>query len=161
MSRLRQTCPVRRMSAISFFVAGTPKGQPRVRACIRGKRAGVYDPGTADGWKRDVLTAWILAGKPAFSGPLRMELEFTIPRPASHHKGNDKAKPLKPSAPLFHVSAPDIDNLYKAVADILQVSGAYTNDCAIWNTRIIRRWESPSYKAGCWIHIEESQPVRL
>jgi len=36
---------------LSFFVAGIPKGQPRVKAFSRGKHAGVYDPGTSDGWK--------------------------------------------------------------------------------------------------------------
>lgn len=31
----------------SWRVFGIPKGQPRVRAFIRGKHAGVYDPGQA------------------------------------------------------------------------------------------------------------------
>ncbi len=31
-----------------LFIKGIPKGQPRVRAFVRGRHAGVYDPGTAD-----------------------------------------------------------------------------------------------------------------
>ena len=43
---------------LTFFVEGDPKGQPRARACIRGKHAGVYDPGTSDNWKMCVAEVW-------------------------------------------------------------------------------------------------------
>ena len=42
------------MSPIIFFAAGSPKGQPRVRAFVRGNHAGVYDPGTANEFKTSI-----------------------------------------------------------------------------------------------------------
>lgn len=50
---------------LNIFVSGEPKPQPRTRACVRGKHAGTYDPGTAAGngslespLKRSAKAAW-------------------------------------------------------------------------------------------------------
>ena len=39
------------------FVHGEPKAQPRAKAFARNGRAGIYDPGTAEGWKGAIAAA--------------------------------------------------------------------------------------------------------
>ena len=100
------------MKQIEFTAQGTPKGQPRVRACIRGKHAGVYDPGTADEWKRAVRdaakSAMVSKVVTPFDQAVILVVHFAMPRPKSHldSKGN-----VKSSAGTFHTSKPDLDNL--------------------------------------------------
>jgi Holliday junction resolvase RusA-like endonuclease len=117
------------MKQIEFTVQGTPKGQPRVRACIRGKHAGVYDPGTADEWKRAVRdaakSAMAASGLSPFGVAVRLNVSFLMPRPKSHldSKGN-----VKSLARAFHTSKPDLDNLVKATKDALTDAGIWTDD---------------------------------
>lgn len=142
------------MSTISFVAHGLPKGQPRARATIRGKHAGVYDPGTANEWKHAVADAWRLLKRPPVSGPVRLTLEFGFPRPKGHFGSGKNATAIRPSAPVCHTSKPDTDNLAKAVMDELTRIGAWGDDAAVWNLTCLRRWESSIYPKGCIITIE-------
>lgn len=140
---------------IHFFVAGDPKGQPRARACIRGKRAGVYDPGTADAWKMAVAEAWRSKAKSAgaFHGGVALTLRFYFRRPKSHFGSGKNARSLKPSAPAWHTAKPDCDNLAKAVMDVLTRLGAWSDDCQVCRLYVHRSWAEVS--PGCVIRISE------
>lgn len=113
------------MKPLEFIAFGIPKGQPRARACIRGKHAGMYDPGTADEWKKTVKAAALKVwdGKP-FDVPLRVDISFQMPRPKSHYKRGD----LRDDAPTWFTSKPDRDNLDKAVLDALTDAGILLDD---------------------------------
>src|SRR5215469_6690411 len=120
------------MPAISFFVQGDPKGQPRPRAFARKTASGfvarVYDAGTAEGWKSAVAEA----ARP-FLGqrevkPLNVSLAFYFRRPKIHFRSGKNSTGLKPGAPLWHTSRPDCDNLAKAVLDALVVIGLIADD---------------------------------
>lgn len=144
---------------ISFFITGEPKGQPRPRAVIRGKRAGVYDPGTAVQWKACVAAAWILYVKKhgpiePHSGPVALSLTFNIARPASHYGSGKNAAKLKPSAPAIPTGKPDFDNLAKAVADELTNRGAWRDDAQI-SSCIIRKRYADTAAQGCRVTITE------
>lgn len=144
---------------ISFFVTGEPKGQPRPRACIRGKRAGVYDPGTAVQWKACVGAAWIRyqdthGPVEPHAGPVALALTFTIARPASHYGSGKNAAMLKPSAPAIPTGKPDFDNLAKAVADELTNCGAWRDDAQI-SSCIIRKRYADTAAQGCRVTITE------
>lgn len=116
------------MISIEFTAWGVPKAQPRAKACIRGNRAGVYDPGTANDWKSIVRGAaraqW--SGK-AFVGPVRVLLWFYLPRPKSHFT----KKGLRTSAPHFVTSKPDLDNLEKSVLDALTNISMWKDDAQV------------------------------
>ena len=72
------------MTALEFWVEGTPKAQPRVKAFAQGKHARVYTPDTADAWKAEVARAAIKAGVTFPRGvPLSVKLTFFMPRPKS------------------------------------------------------------------------------
>ena len=127
------------MPAISFFVSGTPRPQPRARSFVLRGKGGqpiltkdgqpilrVNDPGTAEAWKQAVA----LAAKPfipmvPLQGPLRVDIEFFFPRPKAHCRSNGE---LKASAPYWHTGRGDVDNLWKSCADALTTIGMWDDD---------------------------------
>lgn len=140
---------------MTFFAAGIPKGQPRVKACIRGKHAGVYDPGTADDWKMIVRNecAKVWDGE-QMTGPVFAQFMFAMPRPKSHFRSNGE---LKPNAPLYHESKPDMDNLLKAIFDTLTNLGIWKDDAQVCDIVSSRQY---SPRPGCAISIDAIQPSR-
>jgi Holliday junction resolvase RusA-like endonuclease len=118
----------------SFTVSGDPKGQPRPRAFAMrmpdGKySARVFDSGTAEGWKAQV----VLAAKPhaparPLAGPVQVRIAFVFRRPNSHFRSSNPAKELRGDAPTYHTSKPDSDNLAKAVLDALTQLGTFWRD---------------------------------
>ncbi len=143
------------MNPITFFVQGEPKGQPRPKAVIRCKHAGVYDPGTADGWKLQV-SIWAKAFVPAIplEGPLRVDLVFYFPRPLSHYRTGKHAGQLRDNAPEWHTSKPDRDNSDKAVLDQLTVLRFWKDDAQACDGRLVKRYED-GRGPGCQITISE------
>lgn len=144
---------------VSLFVTGEPKPQPRPRAVIRGRHAGVYDPGTANDWKRTIANAWAAAGlaqSGPFTGPLRLSLSFHLPRPRHHYRTSGA---LKESAPAWHLAKPDTDNLCKAVMDELTRLAAWTDDSLVVTLIVRRRWADS--QPGCNIHIREEEGTLL
>ena len=102
---------------LSFFAAGIPKAQPRVKAFVRGGHAGVYTPDSAEIWKQEVRRQAIAnAPESILTVPIRIELDFFLPRPKAHL---DKHGVPKPKSPVWHCKKPDLDNLIKAVTDAI------------------------------------------
>jgi Holliday junction resolvase RusA-like endonuclease len=120
------------MTSLSFFVDGAPKAQPRGRACRRGDHAGIYDPGTADGWKASVCAAakqgW---DGVTFTGPLRVDVAVYFKRPKSHFYTGKRSDVLRPDAPNYHTSKPDRDNLDKAILDAITGTGVWKDDAQV------------------------------
>jgi Holliday junction resolvase RusA-like endonuclease len=90
-------------------VYGLPVAQGRPRAFRLGAGIRMHDPENSRDWKRTVQ-AQVIPVKPAapFDCPLSMELSFVLPRPKS-----------LPRKVVHHTKRPDIDNLFKAIADSL------------------------------------------
>jgi len=140
---------------LSFFAAGIPKGQPRVRAFVRGRHAGVYDPGTADDFKAHILIAAKQAiahepNRPVFENSLRADLVFIFPRPKSHFTSKGL---IKDSAPSWHVQKPDRDNLDKAVLDTLTKLQMWDDDCQVCAGSISKRFAALDEASGVHITI--------
>lgn len=138
-------------NSISFEVLGDPKGQPRPKAFARkfangAVMARVYDPGTAEGWKGQIaLAAKEHCPFPPLSGPLRVDIEFRMPRPKSHYKAQSTAARLagaplllKKPAPHWHTSKPDCDNASKAVLDALTTLGFWVDDSQVCIHNVIK-----------------------
>jgi crossover junction endodeoxyribonuclease RusA len=107
----------RRTMHLDFHVSGIPKAQPRVKAFVRGGHAGVYTPDSAESWKQAVRQKAVAnAPESTVAGPIRVELDFFLPRPKAHldRHGVPKAK-----SPVWHCKKPDLDNLIKAVTDAI------------------------------------------
>jgi Holliday junction resolvase RusA-like endonuclease len=102
---------------LSFFAAGIPKAQPRVKAFVRGGHAGVYTPDGAETWKQEVRRQAVAnAPESVIAGVVRVELDFFLPRPKANL---DRHGVPKPKSPVWHCKKPDLDNLIKAVTDAI------------------------------------------
>jgi hypothetical protein len=130
---------------ITFFVAGEPKGQPRPRAYVRGSHAGVYNPDTADGWKRAIaLQAAQHAPRTQIDGPITVQLTFRMPRPKRLRRAEDQ---------IAHVARPDIDNLVKAVLDVLTGLGFWGDDSQVSMLIAAKVYALPDGDPGVSIHV--------
>ncbi len=126
------------MKSVYFAVYEKAVGQPRPRACIRGRHAGMYDPGTANDYKTAVKkAAREAASGHVFDGPVHLSVAVVFERPKSHLRANGDTKP---SAPTFHVSKPDLDNIVKAVEDAITDSGIWTDDSLVVRITASKRW---------------------
>lgn len=142
------------MSTLTFRAYGVPKGQPRVKAYVRGRHAGVYTPDTANEWKTAVRDAFLREHwdrLELIDGPVSVKLGFYIQRPKSHMR---KDGTLKPSAPQYHAQKPDVDNLAKAVLDVLTDLCLWEDDAQVHSLSITREWVANPLAAGCIITIQ-------
>jgi Holliday junction resolvase RusA-like endonuclease len=69
--------------------------------------------------------------------PLHVSMRFVFSRPKSHFRTGKYADQLKDSAPNYHTSRGDVDNLAKFVFDAL--NGIYWRDDAIISSATIRK----------------------
>ena len=133
-------------------VCGIPKGQPRVKAYVRGRHAGVYTPDTANEWKMKVREAAILVsdGLKPYTDAVSVEMDFWIPRPKSHFKPNGQ---LKQAAPIMHTQKPDVDNLAKAVLDVLTDVRLWEDDAQVHKLTVTRNWCGDQQPPGASIWV--------
>ena len=153
---------------MNVFIFGDPKGQPRTRAFARkmGAKyvARVYDSDVADEWKRavDLGISREFAANPTLrddASSFDCSLTFFFRRPKSHF---GKGGYTKASAPVFHVSKPDADNLAKAVLDALTGIRAWLDDDQVCELVVRKYWEHPQDNPpGCMIRITEMREVEL
>ena len=132
------------MTAYTYRAHGAPKGQPRPRAFVRGKRAAVYDPGTAEGWKSCVAQAVKELEARMIDQPVGLDLVFDMPRPKIHYT---KKGALKPDSPFWFTGKPDFDNLAKAVADAITQIGVWRDDSLVVDSHITKRYANGA--PGC------------
>jgi len=113
------------MTQIKLTVLGVPKAQARHKHFRRGKFSGTYDPSED---KKKTLADILQSQAPEMpiNAPIFLELTFHMPRPKAHYGTGSKSEILKDSAPEWHTSKPDGDNLEKFVTDSL--NGIYYKD---------------------------------
>jgi len=104
---------------MSEYIEGSPKPQPRVKAYVRGKRAGVYTPDTADAWRNKVIEGLERHADKNIGGAFAVKLSFFLKRPKSHYRTGRFSHLLRDDAPEYHVKTPDADNLAKLVMDAI------------------------------------------
>lgn len=107
--------------AIKFIVLGSPQALKRHRMFRRGQHLIAVDPSKDD--KADFLTmAHQHAPQVPMDCPLALDVRFYFARPKSHYN----KKGLKDTAANWHTARPDIDNLFKFIADSL--NGVFWRD---------------------------------
>ena len=103
---------------ISFTIPGKPKALKRHRVARYGR---MYDPSSTD--KKEM---WLHIAKyrpkQPLEGDIYLKTIFYMPRPKSHYRTGKYAHLLKDKFKdiRYHSCKPDLDNLVKMVADILQ-----------------------------------------
>jgi len=121
---------------ISFVVYGNPQALKRHRSF----KSGIHiDPSKGD--KADFLTLAI-EKKPQqpWRQPIALHVEFFFQRPKSHYGTGRNADKLKPSAPDYHTSTPDTDNLIKFVCDSLN-GVFYKDDSYICSVKAVKYYD--------------------
>lgn len=138
---------------IDFRVKGRPKGQGRPRAFIRGKHAGVYNPKVADDWKALIaIEAKKYCPKTPMAGPVRVDIDFFLPRPKRLCRKKD------PDHQLWCEGKPDRDNLDKAVLDVLTDIGFWRDDSQVCCGLIQKFYHGKEGFSGAIIKIAEADP---
>ena len=104
------------MTRVSFTVPGVPAPQGS-----RAPYGGESNPRTKP-WRAAVAAAAAeaMGDRELLTGPVKLVAVFTYPRPASHYGTGRNEGKLKPSAPTWKKSAPDLDKLVRAVGDALK-----------------------------------------
>lgn len=126
-----------------LHVIGTPKAQPRVKGCIRGQHAAIYTPGTANGWKDTIrLAAASLAGR-ELTSPIYLQAKIILPRPKARRKD------------YYVVTKPDIDNLLKAIMDVLSQVRVWHDDAQVVRLEAEKIYQAENLACGAEIEIYE------
>ena len=103
---------------ISFTITGQPVALKRHRPSARG---GYYDPSSKD--KKQI---WLQIAKykpkQPFAGDIYLKVVFYLKRPKSHFRTGKYSHLLKDAYKdmVYHSFKPDLDNLVKLIADIIQ-----------------------------------------
>ena len=112
----------------TIVVSGIPKPQPRGRSSgfkrgDGGVGSRIYDPGSADAWKAIVYQEAIKLRPPEpLEGPLRVDVDWYLPRPKTRLRKKDH------DGPIWCAKKVDRDNLDKAVLDALTMVGFWVDD---------------------------------
>lgn len=138
------------MFEATFRADGIPKAQPRAKATMRGLHAGVYDPGTSDGWKAIVVFAARSMRPPApIEGPVAVDIELFFPRPKSLCRRKD------PDGPVRHTSKPDRDNCEKAILDALKQDGWFRDDSQVCDGVVRKHYHAKGARPGAQITVRQ------
>lgn len=117
------------MSTLSFFVPGIPAPQgSKVRTKWGGMRE---DNENTQPWREAVIWAAKAArteSRQPIAGPVDLQIDFRFPRLTGHLRANGE---VKPTAPHYKVSIPDIDKLARAVCDALTGAGVWRDDSVV------------------------------
>ena len=133
-----------------FVIQGVPKALKRHRHTKYGK---VYDPSYADKKKLSYLINEYVPGQP-FEQAVRFIIVFYMPRPKSHYRTGKYSKLLKSNHPTYHVFKPDIDNLVKMIADIMN-GKFYKDDSQIAQLKAEKLYCDANEKPRTEIHLEQ------
>ena len=135
---------------IEFTIHTIPIAQPRVKATIRGKHAGVYTPsGPIHSFKAQLrIEAASVHHGELLSGPVSVELVFVFPRT----KGQIWKRRDMPR--IRHTKKPDADNLAKAVLDSLN-GLIWVDDAQVCELSVSKWIAAGDERAGVTVRIYE------
>ena len=85
--------------------------------------------------------------------PTRVTIIFYMPRPKSHYGTGRNSCRLKPSAPTWYTSKPDIDKLVRATYDGLTVGKAWADDAQVCSETTDQRYVPEGESPGALIII--------
>jgi crossover junction endodeoxyribonuclease RusA len=139
------------MTPITIIIAGVPKPQPRARAYKRGDHAAMYDPKTANGWKNAIALA-AMPHRPAspLTGPLRVDIDFFMPRPKRLMRKRDPDGAIW----CYDKGRNDRDNLDKAVLDTLTDIGMWEDDGQVCCGEICKYFHAKDGRPGAAVVVQ-------
>lgn len=137
------------MSIHTLEVEGYVVAKARPRMTTANGKVHAYTPRTTAEAEHYIAKAWRETGTPALRGPVELMVRVTLQRPRGHFG----KRGLRPTAPLFPVTRPDLDNYLKTVLDALN-KVAWLDDSQVI-TACAAKVYGPS---DCWtITVEEAK----
>ena len=92
--------------------------------------------------------------RPPLDGPLRLRAVFVFPRPATHFGTGRNAGRLKPSAPVYCRTRPDVDKLLRAIGDAI-TGVVFRDDARVVDVAAEKHYGAPPC---AHIEVEELEP---
>ena len=111
LNAVRTNGGFRSQTMIEFSIPGTPKPLKRHRVS---KNGGMYDPCSKQKAETWLQIARFKPSEP-YAGDIRLSLFFYMPRPKRHYSKSGAVLSVK-----YHSFRPDLDNLVKFIADVIQ-----------------------------------------
>jgi crossover junction endodeoxyribonuclease RusA len=136
---------------ISLWVAGSPVAQGSLRrAGGRGLR--YANDATLRPWREQVGAAARAEVQQLVTGPVMVDVEFALPRPA----GQWSVRGLRrPSAPAHPTGRPDVDKLLRSILDAL-TSVVYADDAQVVTVLARKTYvDTPDAQPGVLIRVTE------
>lgn len=137
--------------AADVFIPGIPvaKGSARAYVLPNSRRAVVVQDNAAKQKPWAAAIGFAVAEKwhGASLGPIALRMAFNMPRPKSHSTAKGA---LRPSAPRFHGTKPDVDKLVRCVLDALTgiVYGDDSQVCEVHATKEYAIGNQPGLALG-------------
>jgi Holliday junction resolvase RusA-like endonuclease len=143
---------------LTINVVGTPTQQGSKTAGVT-KEGKAYtrdaNAKTLKPWRAEVAACAEQAARDArwetTTGPTEVVVTFYSHRPASHYGTGRNAGKLKPTAPTWKPTAPDVDKLARAILDALTTSRAIHDDRIV--ARLVLEDRYADAATGAQIHI--------
>lgn len=101
----------------------------------------------------DRIRAWCGPDWAPLDGPITLDVGFVFARPASHWGTGRNSDRLKPSAPTWKTTAPDLDKLLRAVCDALTQAGFWRDDARLAHAHARKQWGPLAHTI---IHVKEA-----
>lgn len=149
---------------VTILVHGIPAPQGSKRA-VRNQSTGrialVEMSKAVVPWRQDVALAALAVvnevdGWP-YDGPVRLELEFWLPRPKGHYRTGRYADQLRLEAPAWPAGRPDVDKLARSTLDAL--TGVVVDDDAqCVSLTVVKRYLDRGMRPGCQIEVDPLPP---
>lgn len=129
------TGPVMLGKPVRFNLPGTPQQQgSKIRN--RNGSSREANPNLAP-WRADAIAAMQADyDGPKIIDPISVDATFMFARPRSHYGTGRNHDQIKPTAPFYKPTAPDLDKLCRAVGDALTQAGVILDD------RLIVHWSA-------------------
>jgi len=117
-----------------------------------GDRIIIYDPKTAEPWRKAVAYEVRKLIDVPYEGPLDLTMIFSFPRPKSHYGTGKNSDLIKGSAPKHHTQKVDIDNVIKSTLDAMN-EVLYQDDKQVARLLAEKRWAHQPHQAGLALQV--------
>jgi Holliday junction resolvase RusA-like endonuclease len=140
---------------VRFDVPGVPVTQGSKKGFLnpKTKRVVIVDEDNASLRKwRKAMTSWVMAKLPAgwrpLDGPVSVELEFLLPRPARGERGS-----VMGAVEPIHQTSGDVDKYARAALDSLTTARVYTDDSRITRLTVEKRYPRDGEHPSLIVHV--------
>jgi len=135
-----------------FFVHGVPAPQGSKKYVGGGRM--VESSAKVGPWREAVKAAAQGLFTDTITGPVRVTVDFYMPRPKSHYRTGRNAHLLRDNAPLYVAVKPDIDKCVRATLDALGDMGAFGDDAQVARVSAAMFYADAATRVGAVIGVE-------